>query len=61
MFNDEADEYPIEHLIVLFAANFKLNGQRFNLNELLFLHEAIEEAISGKEQEVLRASGSVLH
>lgn len=61
MDNDEPEEYPIEHIIALYAANFKLKGQRFNLEELIFLHEVTKEAINGREHEAFRASGTKLH
>lgn len=61
MVNDQKEEHPIEHVVALFAANFKLKRQPFSLEELLFLHEAITEAINGREHGVLRDSESTLH
>ena len=65
MVNDKEEAPPIEHIVALFAASFKLNGQQFKLEELLFLHEAITEAITeainGNEHEVLRVSRSTVH
>jgi ribosomal protein L20A (L18A) len=61
MVNDKEEEHPIEHIVALFAANFKLKRQQFSLEELLFLHEATMEAINGREHEVLQVSESTLH
>ena len=61
MVNDKEEAPPIEHIVALFAANFKLKRQSFSLEELLFLHEATMEAINGREHKILRDSGSVLH
>ena len=61
MVNDKEEAPPIEHIVALFAANFKLKGQRFNLEELIFLHEVTKEAINGREHEAFQASGTKLH
>ena len=45
-------EHPIEHIIIAYAATIQLRQNQFNLEELLFLQEALMKAIEKQEREL---------
>ncbi len=45
-------EHPIEHIIIAYAATIQLRQDQFNLEELLFLQEAIMRAIDKQRREI---------
>ena len=53
MFTQSPDqEQPIENIIIAFAANVQIRQSKLELEELLFLYDAIKEAISNYEREI---------
>jgi len=45
-------EQPVEHIIIAYAANVQIRQSKLQLEELLFLYDAIKEAISNYEREI---------
>ena len=53
MFTQDPDqEQPIENIVIAFAANVQIRQSKLELEELLFLYDAIKEAISSYEREI---------
>lgn len=45
-------EYPVEHIIIAYAANVQLRQNRLDLEELLFLYDAIGDTIASYKREL---------
>ena len=45
-------EHPIEHIIIAYAATVQLRQSKFELDELLFLYDAVGNAIANYEREL---------
>ena len=51
-YQEAQPEHPIEHIIIAYAATIQLRQDQFNLEELLFLQEAIMRAIDKQRREI---------
>lgn len=47
---DETKDRPIEHIVIALAAMIQLRESRMNLEELLFLKEAVEKELETYER-----------
>ena len=45
-------EHPIEHIIIAYAATVQLRQSKFELDELLFLYDAVGNAIANYKREL---------